>query len=306
MKIIFFGTSFFAAEILSHLVSKGISVEAVVTQKDSIKGKKRIEPEVKKMAKRFNLPIYQPEKASDEEFIREMERYIVDLFVVVAYGQILKGELLKVPKLDSINIHASLLPKYRGAAPMQRCLMEGEKKTGVSIIQMVSKLDAGDIILKEECGVDEGMNFGELEKRLLKISKRLLMEVIGLYERGEVRKIAQGEEGVSYAKKILKEEYFIDWGSGIKKVYNLIRALSPSPGSRCFIRVNEKKKVLKVLRSEIVEKKLGVKKVFKSESGVVIGCGDGGIKLLEVQLEGKKVMDIFSFLRGIRGEIEVV
>ena len=265
MKIIFFGTPFFAAEILSHLVDRGISVEAAVTQKDTMKGKKCIESEVKKVAEEFKIFLYQPEKASDEGFIREMKKYDVDLFVVVAYGQILKKELLKIPKLDCINIHTSFLPKYRGAAPMQRCLMEGDRKTGVSIIQMIPKLDAGDIILKEECGVDEGMSFGELEKRLLEISKRLLLEVIGLYERGTVKKVAQGEEGNSYAKKILKEEYFIDWSKGVRRVYNLIRALSPNPGARCVIRVNGRKKVLKVLKGEIVKGEVEHKRVLEVE-----------------------------------------
>jgi methionyl-tRNA formyltransferase len=306
MKIIFFGTPFFAAEILSHLIDRGISVEAVVTQKDTVRGKKCIESEVKKVAKEFKIFLYQPEKASDEGFIREMKKYEVDLFVVVAYGQILKKELLKIPKFDCINIHASLLPKHRGAAPIQRCLMEGHGKTGVSIIQMIPKLDAGDIILKEECEISEGMSFGELERKLLEISKRLLLEVIGMYEREAVKKVAQGEEGVSYAKKIFKEEYFIEWSKGVERGYNLIRALSPSPGARCNVLISGRKKVLKILKGEMVGEKLEIKKVLESEGGIVVGCGDGGIKLLEVQLEGKRVMDILSFLRGIRGGIEVV
>ena len=217
------------------------------------------------------------------------------LFVVVAYGQILSQRLLDIPPLGCINVHASLLPKYRGAAPIQRCLMAGEKETGVAIQKMVRQMDAGDVIGIAKVKVPFEMTFGELEERLIELAKPLLLDVIQRYERGVPEGEPQNETGVSFAPKIELEEGEIDWKKPAGEIHNLIRAFSPRPGAWCWICAGTDKKRLKVLRAKVVEGKGAPGERLKEG---VVAAGEGAIELLEVQAEGKKAMSALDWLRG--------
>lgn len=293
MKIVFFGTPQFAADCLQYLLEHQVEVAAVVTQPDRPKGRslQMSESPVKLLAK--TLPVLQPEKASSSEFLEELIKLKADLFVVVAFGQILSQKLLDIPLLGCINVHASLLPKYRGAAPIQRCLMNGELETGVSIQKMVKQLDAGDVIAAVKTPISEEMTFKELEAKLLEISKCLLLEVIRSYEKGTPKAMMQDEKLATFAPKISSEEGNIQWEWPAKKIHDLIRAFSPKPGAWVLLPNQQR---LKILKSKIVPGK-GKAGTLLSRDGV-IACGEGALQLLEVQPEGKKMMGAIDWLRG--------
>ncbi len=301
MKIAFFGTPFFAAEILSYLLEKGIPIKVIVTQPDRPKGRslQLLPSEVKALAlkKAPHLPILQPEKASDEVFIETIVHHQLDLFVVVAYGQILSQKLLDVPKFGSINVHASLLPKYRGAAPMQRCLMAGEKQTGISIQKMVRKMDAGDVIATVETPIFEEMTFGELEKKLIELARPLLLQVIREFEKRIPPATPQNHDEATFAPKIEDLERKIDWNLPSNQIYNLIRALSPKPGAWCWVVSGDVQKRLKILKAKLVE---ASGRAGEFQQNGIVCCGEKAIQLIEVQPEGKKSMVASDWLRGQR------
>jgi methionyl-tRNA formyltransferase len=298
VKIVFFGTPQFAADVLAFLYDKGVDIRAVVTQPDRPKGRslQLTASAVKEVALARNLPIYQPEKASTEIFIEEMRGLEADLFVVVAFGQILSQKLLDTPPLGCINVHASLLPKYRGAAPIQRCLMAGDEETGIAIQKMVKQLDAGDVIASATVKIPLEMTFGELEKALIEVTKPLLLEVIHNYAKGIPLGLAQDHAQATYASKIELEEGELNWQESARTLHNRVRAFSPRPGAWVWVTIGDVKKRLKVLRSEIV-KSSGAPGALLSLEGVV-ACGEGALKLIEVQPEGKKPMKASDWLRG--------
>ncbi|MGD2169089.1 MAG: methionyl-tRNA formyltransferase [Chlamydiota bacterium] len=304
MKIIFFGTSSFAAGVLSYFLDVKLPIKAIVTQPDRAK-KRSATPTptpVKQLAlqKTPNIPLFQPEKASDDDFINVLKEFDADIFVVVAYGQILRQRLLDVPKICPINIHASLLPKYRGAAPMQRCLMDGVDKSGVTIIEMNALMDAGDILAKKEVGIDENTTLEELEKKLLNISAPLTIQVIEQLQNKTIQKVSQDSSEVTFAPKITKEEMRINWKESSFKIHNLIRSISPTPGAWTFLSFNgSDKKRVKILRSEISDLK-GKPGEVLSIDPLTIGAGDKSIKVLTLQPEGKKNMPSSEWLRGIQ------
>lgn len=301
MKIVYFGTPRFAAVVLDYLLANNIEISAVVTQPDRPKGRssKLAYSPAKEiiLEKAPELPIFQPEKARDEEFLGGLKKLGADLFVVVAYGQILPQKVLDIPTLGSINVHASLLPKYRGAAPMQRCLMNGDRETGVAIQKMVLKMDAGDVIAVSKTKVSEEMNFGELEERLMELSKHLLLKVIQDYEKRIPPAIPQEHEKATYAAKIELEDGLIDWGRRAHEIHNLIRSISPKPGAWCWVSIGSDRKRLKILKSKISGTKGQPGDLLPSAT---VACGHGAIELLEVQPEGKKKMNASDWLRGQR------
>lgn len=312
MKVVFFGTSSFAANVLSFLIENQISIQAIVTRVDKPKGR-NLElsyPPVKQTAVQVcpHIPIYQPIKASTPEFAEILKSLDPDLFVVVAYGEIIKQNLLDIPKKASINIHASLLPKYRGAAPMQRCLMEGCKETGISIIEMSLQMDAGDILAMESIPVPPDMTFGELEPKMCELGCQLALKVIKQIESGSAQKTAQKREEATLAPKITAAEEVIDWTKPASKVHNLIRALSPVPGAWCKILLGNQEKRLKIKRSSLIS---GIQAtpgaiVELSKSTCHVACGEDAVSLLEVQLEGKKSMPIAEFLKGIQQSLKFI
>lgn len=298
MKIIFFGTPNFAAETLRYLLESGIEISAVITQPDRPKGRSlQMTPSpVKVLALEKNLPVLQPEKASDSEFLQKLIQIKADLFVVVAFGQILSQKLLDIPPLGCINVHASLLPKYRGAAPIQRAIMAGEKETGIAIQKMVKQLDAGDVIASKKIPILENMTFGELEQNLIEITKPLLVEVIKEYEKRIPEATPQNHELASYASKIELVEGEIDWGKSAHDLHNLVRAFSPKPGAWSWVEIGGVKKRLKIIRSRCTAQEGSPGEILSNEG--VIACGKGSLELLEVQPEGKKVMRAADWFRG--------
>ncbi|HSX25778.1 MAG TPA: methionyl-tRNA formyltransferase [Chlamydiales bacterium] len=299
MKIVFFGTPYFAAEILGYLFEQGVSIAAIVTQPDRPKGRAlQLAPSpVKSVAleKAPHIPILQPEKASNEAFLAELTALKADLFVVVAYGQILSQKLLDIPPLGSINVHPSLLPKFRGAAPIHRTLMEGETETGVAIQKIVRQLDAGDVIAVAKFEIPIDMTFGELEAKLCEIAKPLLLSVL---QKGIPLGTPQDHNSATYASKIELEEGEIDWTLDSKYLHNLIRAFSPRPGAWCWVQSGPEKKRLKVLRAQWLPSLKGKPGEILSPSDAVVACGEGALKLLQVQPEGKKAMGGADWLRG--------
>lgn len=302
MKIVYFGTPSFAAEILASLLESPFSIAAAVTQPSRPQGRslQPVDSPVKVTIQQRapHIPILQPLKASEPGFLAQLAALEADLFVVVAYGQILPQKLLDIPRLGCLNVHASLLPKYRGAAPMQRCLMQGDRETGVCIQKMVWKLDAGDVLAAQKIGVPLAMTHGELERELCALSKPLLLSVLRAYERGTPpTPHPQAEEAVTYAPKITPAEAEIQWSKSCEEIHNLVRALSPRPGAWCWVQVGEERKRLKILRSHprpLIEGKEG----SLVTSPPLIGCGEGSLELIEVQPEGKKSMQASDWLRG--------
>jgi len=312
MRIVFFGTSSFAARILTSLIENHHQVQAIVTRPDREKGRRlqSSSPPVKETASRIcpEIPVFQPEKASAPEFAEILKQFRADLFVVVAYGEIIKKNLLEMPALGCINIHASLLPKFRGAAPIQRSLMEGEKETGITIIEMSPQMDAGDVIAIESLPISEEMTFGELEPKLCDLSIRLLFSVIKNFESSQIVKVPQEHSLATLAPKIIPSEEIINWMQPAYKIHNQIRGLSPSPCAWCQIAIDQDLKRLKIKKAKIVK---GINAVPGSivtfgKEGWVIGCGQDALRLLEVQLEGKKPMSAEDCIRGIHGTVKIV
>ncbi len=304
MKVVYFGTPDIAAKVLTFLIENNVNIVAVVTKPDRPKGRSGdpVFTPVKTVALAQNPPlnIYQPEIVSDLAFAPTLQNYDADLFVVVAYGEIIKQHLLDMPKKGCINLHASLLPKYRGAAPIQRCIIEGEKESGVTIIHMVKKMDAGDMIKVIKVPIGPNMNAGELETALCEAGKIALLDVIQAFENGPVSAIPQDHTQTTIAPKIELEDCQLDWNQPAQKLHNLARGATPHPGSWCYVEIKGQKKRMKILATEVIQKTgvpgsiLGTPK-----EGLIIACGQDSLRLLQIQPEGKKAMSDIEFARGI-------
>lgn len=309
MRIVFFGTSSFAARILTKLLESNCHIAAIVTRPDRMKGRhlQPLPPPVKETASRLcpNVPIFQPEKASLPEFAEGLRQFEADLFVVVAYGEIIKKNLLEMPKLGCVNIHASLLPKFRGAAPIQRCLMEGDKETGITIIEMSPQMDAGDVLAIESLPIPAEMTFGELEPKLCDLSVKLILQTIRNFELGKVTKTPQDHALATLAPKITPEDEKIDWSKTATQIHNQIRALSPAPSAWCQVLIGTELRRLKIKKAKVVEEMGGPSACILSfgKEGWLVACGKGAIRLLEVQLEGKKAMSADDCIRGIHSPV---
>lgn len=306
MRIVFFGTSRFASQVLSHLVRQSkVEIAAVVTRPDRPQGRslQLSSSPVKQEALQIlsSTPLFQPERASTEEFASTLRTFAPDLFVVVAYGEIIKQNLLSLPRYGCINIHASLLPKYRGAAPMQRCLMEGAKETGITIIEMVLALDAGPMIEQVPVAITENMTFGELEQQMLEAACKALDNALEAFSENRVVKVPQEEKEATYAAKITPKDEKIEWNQPAGTIHNRIRALTPSPAAWCVIRIGDQEKRLKIKRSLVRNDLAGQPgQILPSEKGsLVVACAQSALQILEVQLEGKKTLNTPDFLRGI-------
>ena len=304
MNIIFMGTPDFAAESLKALIKKGHNIMAVVTNPDKPKGRgmKMIASPVKDVATQENIPVYQPLKVrKNTEFIEELKNLNPDIICVVAYGKILPKEILDIPKYGCVNVHASLLPKYRGAAPIQWAVLNGDKVTGVTTMYMDVGMDTGDMILKEEVQIGEDETTGELWDRLSLIGGNLLVKTLEEIENGTVKRIPQGEE-FTVAPMLSKDMAKIDWQSkSAKEIKNLVRGLNPIMGTYSFLD-GKKFKFWKVeiLLSQPEYESQDNGTIIKSDSkdGLYIKAKDGIIKVLEIQAENAKKMNIGDFLRG--------
>lgn len=310
MKIVFFGTPRFAAEILDFLVQSGIEIVAVVSKPDKSVGRSReLKPTpVKLIAEKHGIVVFQPEKASEPAFAETLRPFGADLFVVVAYGEIIKENLLQMPRLCCINVHGSLLPKYRGAAPIHRSIIAGETVTGVTIMHMAKKMDVGAMILQREVPIGPNMSAGELTEVMCKTGQEALLEVIQMAERGPLPEIEQDHTLATFAPKMTLEEAEVCWDRPAEELHNLIRGTTPAPGAWTVVLVRNQKRRMKLLSTRTSERsgKPGEIVGYGTE-GFFVGCQEGALQLLEVQLEGKKKMDAEAFMRGIsQGDISFV
>ena len=308
LKVVFFGTPKFAADILAFMIDNGISIIGIVTKPDDFVNKHGRPSQVKQLAEKYlhKVPIFQPQKATDPHFIQEMKDLKPDLFVVVAYGKILRLQLLFVPVHGCINVHASLLPKYRGAAPIQRAIMHGEKETGITIIEMAPEMDAGRILDTAKTVIGENMTSGELLEELAKIAGPLLVDVIKQIKENRTHPVVQDESRVSSAPKISPQECMIDWNFDAQQVHNQIRALSPFPGAKCQIKLKDEIKTLKIFRTDIIYQTKSPKEISIENDALIIFCKTNALKVLEVQLEGKRKMTATDFLKGLHHEIIII
>lgn len=304
MKVVFFGTPQFSAYALDYLLSAGINVVGVVSKPDKPKGRSRdpVPTPVKELlqSKYPLIPFWQPEKVSDGSILSHLQALDADFFVVVAYGEIIKESLLQMPKVASINLHTSLLPKYRGAAPIQRAIMDGESESGVSIMYMAKKMDAGDIISLSVVPIGPEMTYGELEEALLQQGLPDLLKALNDLQAGTASRVVQDEALVTFAPKVELENCEILWNRPAQQLHDLIRGTNPEPGSWCWISVKGEKKRLKVFQSRIVDMKgLPGEILGWGPQGWIVGCQEGALELIEIQLEGKKRMQAKEQMRGL-------
>lgn len=299
MKIVFMGTPDFSIPSLNAIYQSKHDLIAVVTTPDKERGRgqKVTFTPVKQFAVENNIPVYQPEKLKgNDEFVSQMKELQPDLFVVVAF-RILPKEIFDIPKYGSFNLHASLLPKYRGAAPIQWAIIKGETETGLTTFKLAEKVDTGNIYLQVKVPVYPEDNFGTLHDRLSELGADVVMKTISLIESGNYQLLPQDDSLASPAPKITKEICKIDWNKPAEEIHNLVRGLSPYPAA--FFIYNEK--VIKVYKTEVVkESKLAPSEFHQTKKELIVGCGKDAIKILEIQQEGKRRMSIEEFLRGFR------
>ena len=301
MKILFMGTPDFALFSLKGLCENGYNVVGVVTQPDKPKGRgyALTPPPVKVYAIEQNIPVYQPNSLRTEEFASLLAEINPDLIAVVAYGKILPKNVLDYPKYGCVNVHGSLLPEYRGAAPMQMAIIDGKKVTGITTMFMAEGLDTGDMLLKAECEIAENDNFEIIHDRLGLLGAELLRKTIDGLEKGEITPIPQDHSKATHTSKILKEDCELDFSKDCDTVHNLIRGLSPIPLS--FTHTPDGK-LLKIVESEICERESvneEIGKVISLENGKIrVHCANGSINILKVLPEGKGRMTAADFIRG--------
>ena len=303
LRIIFMGTAELACASLNALKHWGdCAVVAVVTQPDKPKGRDlKLQPSpVKKLALELNLPVLQPEKARAADFVNTLREFNPDLIVVVAYGQILPQTVLDVPRLGCLNVHTSLLPKYRGAAPIQWAILDDEPQTGVTIMKMDAGLDTGDILSQSVTPIHPSDNAETLHNRLALIGAELLTETIPNFVAGTIVAKKQPANGSSYARKISKEDGKLDWSAPARKLWNQVRAFTPWPGAFTFQTAGESKRLLKIWQAEPVEI-TGAEPgtvIAADKTGIVVACGKDSLRLVALQREGGRRLSAQEFLAG--------
>ena len=300
-NILFMGTPEFALPSLEKLIKNDYPVAAVVTQPDRPKGrgKQLLAPPVKIAAERYNIPVLQPARIKDPSFLETLERISPDLIVVAAFGQILPKEILNFPRLGCINVHPSLLPKYRGAAPINWSLIRGESRTGVTIMYMDVGLDTGDILLHEETPIDPDETFGHLHDRLASLGASLLLKAIQLLETDTAPRNPQENAQSSYAPMLQKEDGLIQWDKEVSTIVNLIRGLSPVPGAYTHLDGKTFKIFVATGTEQPVPGNPGQLGNLSAE-GLQVTAGNGYVYLKEIQIENRKRMNISDFLRGYK------
>lgn len=306
MRIVFMGTPEFGVSSLRELHRRGHEIVLVVTQPDrpAGRGRKVSSSPVKMAATDLHLAIGQPESVNTDEFLSRLRALRPDLTVVVAFGQILSEEILGVPTLGSVNLHASLLPQYRGVAPINWAIAKGETETGVTTMFMARKVDAGEIILTRRTPIGDRETAGELSRRLSVMGSELLIETVELIERGEAPRTAQDPARASYARKLKKSDGEIDWTEPARRVFDRIRAMTPWPGAYTWYGG----KTLGVLLAEPGEPEgrrgaPGEIVSIDREKGIEVAVGEGTVRLVELKPEGKRAMTADAFVRGYRPEV---
>lgn len=301
MNVIFMGTPDFSVPVLQGLIdSPEHTVTAVVTQPDKARGRsgKLVFTPVKEVAVANDIPVYTPRRIKDANVVSQLRQIPCDVMVVVAFGQILSKEILDIPQYGCINVHASLLPRWRGAAPMQWAILEGDATTGITTMQMDEGLDTGDMLLKKEIDIRPDETGESLHNRLAALGSDLLLETLRLAEEGKLKPVPQKDEDSCYAKMLTKELGHLDMNEDAVKLERYIRGLNSWPSAY----TGYQGKMLKIWRAEVIRQETGeipgtVVEVNKQD--FTVQTGKGCLRLLEVQLEGKKRMDAGSFLRGV-------
>lgn len=317
MRIVFMGTPDFAVASLKSLIEAGHLVSGVVTQPDRPKGRgqKLTPPPVKVAAQEAGLTVFQPEKIKTPGFVEELRRLAPELIVVAAFGQLLSGEILELPPHGCINVHASLLPKYRGAAPIHWAVINGEPNTGVTIMQMDVGLDTGDMIISEDIPITPEDSTGSLHDKLAQLGGRLLVRAIAAISQGKAQRMPQNHDESTYAPLLTKEVEKIGWGRSSVEIFNLVRGLNPWPGAYTLF----EDKVLKVwgTRACTIDRVPGpIPELSRYKPGEVLGrvpdvgfavtTGNGCIALTEVQPQGGKRMKAEDFMNGYKVKVGTV
>ncbi len=315
MRIVFMGTPDFARSALEKIIEAGHEVVLVVTQPDKPKGRsgELQVSDVKACALEHNLPVFQPVKIKEAEHVAYLKSIEADIYVVAAFGQILSQEILDIPKFGCVNIHASLLPKYRGAAPIQQAILDGEKETGVTIMQMAAGMDTGDILIQRTIPIEEDETGGGLFDKLSVLGAELIVDALPMIERGELTPVPQDEEKATKCGKLSKDMGKIDFTNSAEKLRNLVRGLNPWPSAYTYL----DKKMLKIWNASVISANdvvalgngVSADELERAEAGVVVAVskdsfviktGDGFLKVTELQLEGKKRMSVKDFLLGYK------
>ena len=299
MRVLFWGTPDFATPPLRALLGEGFDVCAAVTQPDKPVGRSRSTlqpPPVKLVAQEEGVPVLQPERPRGDEFLAQLRELAPDISVVVAYGHILPREVIDLPRLGTLNIHASLLPEYRGAAPIQAAIRDGLAWTGVSIMRMVPKLDAGPVILQLGTTVLEDESYGELALRLSEIGAAALIEALALIDAGKAKEVPQEESQASYAAKIDRDTTRVDWTKDAATVTRTVRAYDPRPGAYTTLRGGE----VKLFGARVQGAGTGApgEVLAITKDGLVVACGSGAARFLQIQPAGKKRMAAEEWRRG--------
>ena len=300
MKIVFMGTPDYAATALEAILQAGYEVTGVVCQPDKPKGRSGALSAcpVKECALKYNLPVFQPERIKRPEAVEELKKFPADVFVVAAFGQILSEEILTMPKYGCINIHASLLPKYRGAAPIQWCIVDGEKETGVTIMQMDAGIDTGDILFTKKVAITEEETGGSLFDKLSQAGAELIVEALPKIEAGEVSPVKQDEAQSNYARMLKKEDGQINWNRPAEEIGRLVRGMDPWPSAFTYYRGKQ----FKIWKAQAVDG--GTEGLLPGtiaqieKQGIWIACGSGMLQVTEAQMEGKKRMSAADLMNG--------
>lgn len=304
MKIIFMGTPDYAAEALEAILRDGWEVVLAVTQPDKAKGRsgQLMPPPVKECAARHGIPVFQPERIKRPEAVAELRKYDADVFVVAAFGQILSQEILDMPKWGCLNVHASLLPKYRGASPIQHVILDGEEKTGITIMQMDAGIDTGAILYRREIAIEDTDTFESLHDKLAVLGGVAITEALALLEKGGLTPEPQEDALSCYAPLIKKEMGMIDFSKAAEVIDRQVRGMNPWPSAYTFY----KGKQLKIWRARPEQGKVpGAvpgEVVELAKDHFVVATGGGALRIYELQLEGKKRMSTHDFLLGVRLE----
>ncbi|MBL4665525.1 MAG: methionyl-tRNA formyltransferase [Nitrospinaceae bacterium] len=301
MNIVFMGTPEFALPTLKKIHNSSHCILSVITQPDRPKGRgqKQVDSPIKKFALENNLPVLQPTTVNTQEFIASLLENRPDYIIVVAFGQILSEALLKVPKQFCINLHSSLLPKYRGAAPINRAILNGDTRSGVTTMIMDKGMDTGDILLVDETPIEQNDDAQSLHDKLSEQGGELILETLSRLQKNDLLPTSQNSDLASYAPKLKKEESLIDWKVDAENIFNKIRGLSPWPGTHTLY--NGKR--LAILEGEIVpgessDRPGHVERI--TDTGIEVGTGKNRLKITELKPEGKKAMPVKSFLSGYK------
>ena len=294
-RIIYMGTPEMSAKILERLIQDDFNIVALIAQEDKPVGRKGLLEKVptKVVAEKYNIPVFQPHRIRKEyEFVKDLKP---DLILTMAYGQIIPQGLLDIPTLGCLNVHGSLLPKYRGAAPIQRAIINGETKTGVTLMEMIDKMDAGKMFAFEECSIDENDNYSSLCEKIVECGNRVLEKNLLTYLEGNLKGTEQDENSVTFADKINPEDEKLDLSKPMILFLNWVRGLSEEPGGYIYLN-NLKFKIFKA--HKLSENRVSPVGTLTISKRVVLQLSDGELELDEVQLEGKKKMDGKSFANG--------